>query len=185
MPTDHKIMVFIDGSNFYHSLMEKYNRANIDFKHLVDSLVGSDRNLVRVYYYNAPVNQKEVPDQYKAQQKFFQKLRNLDYFEIRLGRLEKRQGKMVEKGVDVQLGVDMVAFAAKNLYETAIIISGDGDFAGAIQHVKDMGKHVELAFPDLKCFHLRQICDKFVHLETTHLKFPRSGRKLRKGKGKK
>ena len=141
--------------------------SNVDFSHLVRKLIGPDRRLVRVYYYNAPVNHEEAPEQYKSQQKFFAMLRNLDYFEIRLGRLERRSGKIVEKGVDVKLGVDMVAFGARDLYDTAVLISGDGDFADAVQHVKDMGKHVELAFPHPRCFHLRQICDKFILLDSS------------------
>jgi uncharacterized LabA/DUF88 family protein len=162
-------MVFIDGSNFYHSLKELQQRSHIDFVHLIEKLVGLDRRLVRVYYYNAPVNREEAPNRYRNQQRFFAMLRNLDYFEIRLGRLEKRAGRIVEKGVDVKLGVDMVAFAARDLYDTAILISGDGDFSDAVQHVKDMGKHVELAFPHSRCFHLRQVCDKFVLLDSSFL----------------
>ncbi len=78
---------------------------------------------------------------------------------------------MIEKGVDVRLAVDMVAFAAKNLYETAVIISGDGDFAHAIQYIKDMGKHVELVYlPAAKVYRLRQVCDKFIGLDERYLK---------------
>ena len=170
MPAE-RVAIFIDGSNFYHSLKETLGHARVDFAHLVKRLAGDNRQLVRVYYYNAPVNQKEVPEQYARQLRFFDSLRALDYFELKLGRLARRpDGHMVEKGVDVKLAVDMVAFAVRDLYDTAVLISADGDFADAIQHVKDMGKHVEVAYPrGGKLYHLRQVCDRFVPLDETYL----------------
>ncbi len=102
-----KVMIFIDGSNFYHAL-KNLGVTSIDFKHLCDSLIGRERELVRVYYYNAPVNQSEEPERYKRQQKFFN--------------------------------------------------SADGDFADVVQRVKDLGKHVEVAYPEGgRLYHLRQV----------------------------
>ena len=78
---------------------------------------------------------------------------------------------MIEEGVDVRLAVDMVGFAARGLYDTAILISADGDFAAAVQFVKDMGKHVEVAYPaGGKLYHLRAVCDKFISLDDSFLK---------------
>ena len=50
----------------------------------------------------------------------------------------------VEKGCDVNLAVDMMSMAYKNLYDVAILVSADGDFASACQCVKDLGKHIEI-----------------------------------------
>jgi len=170
-----RVMIFIDGSNLYHALKERHGKAGIAFEHLAASLVGAERDLVRVYYYNAPVNAAEVPAQAKAQQRFFSALRRQDYFEIRLGRLEKRpNGAVVEKGVDVLLATDMVAAGFRNQFDVAVLVSGDGDFAAAVQIVKDLGKHVELAFPRCRARANRLVdeCDKVVELtEPTHLKF--------------
>ena len=80
---------------------------------------------------------------------------------------------MVEKGVDVRLATDMVAMGLQNRYDVAVLVSGDGDFADAVQIVKDAGKHVELAYP-LKANPanaLLDVCDLFVDLATPeHLK---------------
>jgi hypothetical protein len=40
----------------------------------------------------------------------------------------------------------MLHFAWNNLYDVAILVSGDGDFAYALQAAKNMGKHVEVAY---------------------------------------
>lgn len=166
-----RVAVFIDGSNLYHSLKAALGFANIDFTYLAEKIVTKKRKLVRVYYYNAPVDPKEVPDQYKEQQKFFDKISNLPYFELKLGTLVRRKHGMVEKGVDVKLATDMVAFASKDIYDTAVLISADGDFADAVQHVKDLGKHVELAFPQGgKLYRLRKVCDKFILLDKSYIR---------------
>ena len=45
-----------------------------------------------------------------------------------------------EKAVDVKLAVDLLEFA--DIYDTAIIVSGDGDYVPAVQAVKNRGKQV-------------------------------------------
>ena len=60
----------------------------------------------------------------------------------------------VEKGVDIRLATDMLQFAWKDLYTTAVLVSGDADFAYAVQTVKDMGKFIEVA-----CFESNQSKD--------------------------
>jgi uncharacterized LabA/DUF88 family protein len=170
-----RVMVFIDGSNFYHAVRSKYGRASVDFRRLVSEIVGPERELVRAYYYNAPVNAAEVPEQYKRQQRFFSALRRLGYFEVKLGRLERRPHGIVEKGVDVFLATDMVAMGLRDRYDVAALVTGDGDFSYAVQVVKDAGKHVELAFPRCRGLAnaLLDTCDSYVELkEGNQLHFP-------------
>jgi uncharacterized LabA/DUF88 family protein len=71
--------------------------------------------------------------------------------EVRLGRSAYRKGVAIEKGVDIKLATDMLDLGWRNLYTTAILVSGDGDFAYAVQTVKNMGKFVEVA-----CFESNQ-----------------------------
>lgn len=164
-------MIFIDGSNFYHALKGSGYDPSIDFSYLCDRLVGNDRELIRVYYYNSPLNENENKEKYKKQQRFFEYLRKLDYFELRLGRLEKRPSGFVEKGVDVKIATDMLWYGLQDLYDVAVLISGDGDFAYVVKRVKDLGKHVEVAYPDrTKLYHLREACDKFILLDQQYLK---------------
>lgn len=193
-----RVAIFIDGSNFYHGLKICIGNTKVDFSKFSQLLCGS-RELVRAYYYNAPVNQQAFPDIYKDQQKFFGSLKTVPYFVLKLGRLEKRTVKVdkenlmktfgddvaklilekwgevittyVEKGVDIDLAADMLRLAYNNAYDTAIIVTGDGDFVSAVNGVKDMGKHVENAnFSDGKGYHIRTACDKFISLDKDFLK---------------
>ena len=52
-----RVMIFIDGSNFYHGLKNVVGKVNIDFQKLAEKLCG-ERELIRMYYYNAPVERK-------------------------------------------------------------------------------------------------------------------------------
>ena len=58
----------------------------------------------------------------------------------------RRDNNWIEKGVDMLLGIDLLRHATNNLYDTAILVSGDGDFIHAVQAVKDTEKDVEVAF---------------------------------------
>jgi len=46
----------------------------------------------------------------------------------------------VEKAVDVMLAVDMVRMAERNEYDTAYLLSADGDFTPAVKAVAEAGK---------------------------------------------
>lgn len=142
-----RVMIFIDGSNLYHSLKHYFGRADIDMGRFCQKLLGR-RQLIRIYYYNARVGQKEEPERYKQQQAFFAGINAIPYSELRLGRLVYTNWPSVppyEKGTDVQLATDMITHNFKGNYDVAILVAGDSDYAGALQAVKDNGKHVEVA----------------------------------------
>lgn len=165
-----QVAVFIDGSNLYHGCKRAGLKQKLDLPKLAGLLVG-DRDLVRTYYYVAPVPQELDADAAKAQQRFLNRLHEAPYFDVRLGRLARRGRRWEEKGVDALLCTDMVYMAAKNLYNVAILVSGDGDLAPTAQAVKDLGKHVENAyFRKGRSDALVQRCDKFVELSPDFLK---------------
>jgi len=167
-----RVMIFIDGSNMYHNLMSSFGKASLDFRAFSLKLTGDNRELVRTYYYNCPVDQYSNPASYREQAKFFAILRKTDDLELRLGRLQRRlDGRTIEKGIDVKLAVDILTKAYKNQYDVAILISGDADFSQVVQEVKDMAKHVELAvFPNQRCFHLRTVADRILELNEEFMK---------------
>ena len=65
--------------------------------------------------------------------------------EVKLGIWKEQNGSIVEKGVDVMLATDLVLHAVKNNFDTAIIVSGDGDFFPAMETAKKEGKRIEVA----------------------------------------
>lgn len=166
---DERVVIFIDGSNFYHCLMAEFHRADVDFSKLAQTL-SMGRRLIRTYYYNAVVRREEGEERYQSQQRFFENLKRVPYLDLRLGRLEKRGGTTVEKGIDVKVATDMLWQAHNNVYDTAILVSGDADYVPAVEAVKAIGKHVEVAFVTSgRSLDLQQTADKFIALDTSVL----------------
>ncbi len=142
---ENRVAIFIDGSNLYHALRSKFGRYDLNFTEFTSKLCGS-RNLFRIYYYNVLQDPTQRPDSHQEQQEFLDILHKTPYLEVHLGSTKMAQGVPVEKGIDIMLATDLMKFAWKDYYDVAILVSGDADFAYALQAVKDLGKHVEVAY---------------------------------------
>jgi uncharacterized LabA/DUF88 family protein len=142
---EDRVAIFIDGSNLYHALRSNFRRHDLNFPEFASKLCGS-RRLFRIYYYNVLQDPIQRPDGYREQQEFLEILRKTPYLEVRLGSTKARQNIPVEKGIDIMLATDLLYFAWNDFYDVAVLVSGDSDFAYAMQAVKNMGKHVEVAY---------------------------------------
>jgi uncharacterized LabA/DUF88 family protein len=142
---EDRVAIFIDGSNLYHALEGNFKRHDLNFTEFANKLCGS-RHLFRTYYYNILQDPVQWPDTYREQQEFLDILRKTPYLEIRLRSSKMAHGTPIEKGIDIMLATDMLHFAWNDLYDVAVLVSGDSDFAYALQAVKNMGKHVEVAY---------------------------------------
>jgi uncharacterized protein (TIGR00288 family) len=201
-----KLIIFVDGSNYYHSLKKAFNKTKINFQKLSNYL-SINYNLVQIYFYSAPLLWQEMPKQYSKQQKYFEKIKLVKRLKLILGRLERRNnkkfekikqkylsllsylntkniseiklfnelkedlenyskfGNKVEKGVDVNLAVDLVTLAFEKKYDVAIIISNDGDFVPAVEKAQAYGKKVyNVRFAKCNAHHLSKVCDKTINI---------------------
>ena len=152
-----RVMIFIDGSNLYHSLKHFFKRTDIDIGKFSNKLLDK-RRLVRIYYYNAGVGMREEPERYRDQQKFFAGITAIPYCELRLGRLVYNNWPSAppyEKGVDILLATDMITHGFKNNYDV-----------GAIQAVKDNGKNLEVALfgKERTSMQLRKVSDRVIDI---------------------
>jgi len=142
---EDRVVIFIDGSNLYHALRSNFKRYDLNFAEFSNKLCGP-RQLFRTYYYNILQDESQYPESYREQQDFLDALHHIPNLEIRLGSTKMAQGIPVEKGIDIMLATDLLHFAWADLYDVAVLVSGDGDFAYALQTAKNMGKHVEVAY---------------------------------------
>ncbi|HEY83170.1 MAG TPA: NYN domain-containing protein [Dehalococcoidia bacterium] len=168
-----RVMIFIDGSNLYHSLKNIFGRTDLDIGKFCRKLLAR-RKLIRIYYYNAKVGFKEEPERFRHQQRFFASVNAIPYSELRLGRLVYSNwpnAPPYEKGIDVQLTTDMLTHAYKDNYDVAILVAGDSDFAPALQAVKDSGKHVEVALFGRSgtSQQLRKVADRVISINARFL----------------
>ena len=160
-----RISIFIDGSNLYHSL----NKVKIDFEKLIIELT-KNRILTNVFYYIAPLDITSNEEKYWKHQKFLAELEKIPKFKVVLCTLRKHENKdgtfgFDVKGDDVYLANDMLIGAYEDLYDTAILVSGDEDFVPVVNTLKRLNKKTENAFfTKTSSKKLRKLCDKTINL---------------------
>ncbi len=110
------------------------------FKRIRDAIKKTERDLEKARYRNIL---EKAEKRHEGQKKFFEKAKTYYFFEIRKKPLQYTLDKGIfQKGVDVQLAVDLVSNAYLNNYDVAVLFSGDIDLLESIRTVKNLGKHV-------------------------------------------
>ena len=168
-----RVVIFIDGNNFYFGLKKTYgdsiNVTDFNFEKFCSHLTNK-REIINIFYYNAPLNITRNLEKYKGQQRFFSKIKRILRFKL-ICKLMKRRIKdsknfyYVIKEDDINMTVDMVEGAADNKFYIAIIVSGDGDFVPAVKAVQRKNKKVENAyFRKTSSANFKQTCNKSIKL---------------------
>jgi len=163
-----RVCIFIDGSNFYFALKRNNRVTRVDYYQLSLALAGPDRKLVRTYYYNVAYDKNQFPDKAKTQMSFLDSLDRTPYLELRLGRLVPSfDGNVQERGMDVLIASDMVYYAARKAFDTAIVVTEDAVYASVLEEVKELGRHIEIAtFQDSQSRDLIRASDLRIPLDT-------------------
>src|SRR5215471_10084661 len=150
-----RIAIFIDGNNLFHAARSV--GVEIDYAKLLDMLRGQD-TLLRAFFYTG------VDQNAERQQGFLLWMRRNGY------RVVEKELKTFPDGtkkanLDVEIAVDMLSLADK--YDTAVLVSGDEDFAYAINAVAYKGVRVELAgFRSNTSPRLIDVADRFIELDS-------------------
>jgi uncharacterized LabA/DUF88 family protein len=181
-----KVMVFIDGNNLFHRMWDFY-RQHIDIPLMAETLCGEFRELKQIRYYYSPFV-REVNAHIASEQQAY-----VNHFEsnplvyvcrgkyIRSKLLLKKEVRdrladsiqpgdltsYVEKGIDVQIAVDMIGLGLKKEYDTAILISTDSDFVPVVNYLQSEKIKIQVgAFQDgdHSCFDLKNNCKSFINL---------------------
>lgn len=162
-----RVMIFIDGSNLYHNL-KRYN-IKIKFEDIINKLE-TKREIVGVFYYTALLDKDFDEERYKEHKKFLEKIKQIPKFNVVLYNLRKtilEDGSIhfEIKGDDLYLAIDLIKGAYENLYDVAILVSGDEDFIPSIKLAQKNGKKVINAFfPKSSSYLLRNCCDGSINL---------------------
>ena len=146
MSKQKRIAVYIDGGNLYHKLksLKVPNTLKFDYAGFC-KLLARENDLVAMRYYVGVIKAKGNNSKSQIlrinQRKLFNYLK--PNFKIKKGYLMQNDGQYHEKGVDVQLAVDLLIGAYENFYDRAIVVSSDTDLIPAMQKVKKLGKEIE------------------------------------------
>ncbi|MDP3996160.1 MAG: NYN domain-containing protein [bacterium] len=158
---EQRVGIFIDTQNMYHSAKNLY-RAHLNFGHVVkDALAG--RALIRAIAY-------VITTEDGAERGFFDALTKAG-IETKTKDLQVFAGGAKKADWDVGLAVDAITMAPK--LDTAIIISGDGDFVPLVQYLqKTEGCQVEVvSFGKSTSAKLREEADDFFDLDKASRKY--------------
>ena len=160
-----KSIVIIDGSNFYHKLKELKipDKSLFNYSGFVDSIAENTKVISKYYCIGkirAKQNDKKARKMMAKQQSLATKLQKQGFI-IQFGYLLKSNNRFHEKGVDIQMAVNLLKGAFKNQFETAFIVSSDSDLIPAITEVKAINKKVVyVGFEHQPSFALLKNCSK-------------------------
>lgn len=140
-----RTIILVDGSNFYFKLKDlKLNHIPFDFSSFA-KLLAKDTKIVDAIYYIGAVKNDQTErgkKMFSNQQRLFAELKK-HKFHYSLGYLLKSGRRYHEKGVDVNIAVDMLVVAFENRCEKIILVSSDSDLIPAIKKAREKSKEVE------------------------------------------
>ena len=141
-----RCIILIDGSNFYFKLkdLDLHNLLTFDFSKFV-KFIARSKKIINSCYYIGRIKQDgsaRTQKLFDGQQKLLGNLKK-HRISYSFGYLLKSGGIFHEKGVDVQIAVDMLVAAYENLCDRIILVSSDTDLEPAIKKAREKGKTVE------------------------------------------
>jgi uncharacterized LabA/DUF88 family protein len=138
-----RVIAYIDGFNLYYGLRARYRRRYhwLDLERLVVSLLPPMHYLERLDYFTARI--RNQPQSIHRQAAYLTALAACcPRIRIVEGRFQQttvtcsacggRRVAFEEKETDVNIAANMISDAALDAFDTAILISADGDLAPAI-----------------------------------------------------
>lgn len=144
--TKKSCIVLIDGSNFYFKLkdLKLHHLLDFNFSGFIKHLA-KDTEIIQATYFVGAVRTdgtQKVQQMFNNQRRLFAHLRQ-HKFKYSLGYLLKSANKFHEKGVDVNMAVDILVATYEDLCDQIILVSSDTDLLPAIKKAKEKGKTIE------------------------------------------
>ncbi len=182
-PTPYgRFALFIDGSNFYHTIREL--GLHVDYRRLLDYFK-SQGTLVRAAYYTALLEGGQTPDwlirltDWLAYNGFHVVTKSARVFvrQVVDEAGEPHLESQVKGNTDIEVAVDMMTLAPH--CDTMILFSGDGDFLPLVQAVQKQGCRVIVISSGKTAVstiadELRRQADDFIELASiaNHIRMP-------------
>jgi len=149
---NQRIMIFVDNSNIFKGFKKYQVKADYEKLKLI---IAKERILEGIFLYEGivyPLSRKK--------KKWYKNLSERSGYQIQTSFDKTISHNVFEKKVDVRIAIDMISFAYENKYDTAALVSGDGDFLPVIKKLKDLGKLIEVwAFKYSLAYVLKEIIE--------------------------
>ncbi|MDJ0580878.1 MAG: NYN domain-containing protein [Crocosphaera sp.] len=149
-----RVAIFIDGSNLFYAALQL--GIEIDYTKLLYRLTEGSR-LLRAFFYTGVDRTNE------KQQGFLLWMRRNGYRVIAKDLVQLPDGSK-KANLDVEIAVDLMALVGS--YDTAIIVSGDGDLAYAADSVSYRGARIEVvSLRSMTSDSLINVADRYIDLD--------------------
>jgi uncharacterized LabA/DUF88 family protein len=150
-----RVAIFIDGSNLFYAAL--HLGIEIDYTKLLCCLTGNAR-LLRAFFYTGIDRTNE------KQQGFLLWMRRNGYRVVTKDLIQFPDGSK-KANLDVEIAVDMMLLA--DHFDTAILVSGDGDLACAVDAVTYRGVRVEVvSLRSMTSDSLINVADCYIDLDS-------------------
>lgn len=169
-----KVFVQYDGSNFYNKIKKILPNSHLtSFNYVGLAKFIAKITPIKIIYYVGEIRKypgsQKSEKLYASQQSLFLNLRK-QAVKIKLGYLLKTNNVFHEKGVDVQIAVDIARGAIKNEFDICYLISSDTDLLPAIQTAKDENKKIiYVGFENIVSYALMKNCSSYLILRKKDL----------------
>ena len=131
-----RIIIFIDNSNIFKGF-QIYN-VKADYEELKNLITGG-RKLDGIFLYEGIVYPMSP-----EKKNWYKELTTRSGYVIKASFDKIATGRAIEKKVDIKIAIDIISLAYEDAYDTAVLLSGDGDFVPIVKKVKELGKNVEI-----------------------------------------
>ncbi|CAI3932949.1 NYN domain [Commensalibacter papalotli (ex Botero et al. 2024)] len=191
MQIPSRCAILLDAGYIEYITRQEFPNIQINYEKLVKEITGEYR-LFRTFYYNCLPHldfstSEDDKNLYEGKMNFFEALKFLPRFEVRLGALSRYEDQdsnalsFHQKRVDILMVVDMMQLSITKQIDHLIIATGDGDLIPAVQAVKQAGILVSLwhgslrgkSAPNRELF---QLCDERHELGRIIHKIQKQGR---------
>lgn len=152
--------LFVDGANMFYA--QRKLGWHIDYRRLYDHLA-QDYKVYNAYYYTS------VPTPVDPSLEGFLRALTAMGYTVRRKPLkeivDQETGQTFRKAnLDIELVIDM--FNTADLYEVAILATGDGDFERAVELLRSRGKRVyAVGSREMAAYDLINAVDRYIFLE--------------------
>ncbi|MDJ0647417.1 MAG: NYN domain-containing protein [Xenococcaceae cyanobacterium MO_188.B19] len=149
-----RVAIFIDGANLFYAALQL--GIEINYQKLLHCLTAGSR-LLRPFFYTG------VDSDNDKQQSFLLWMRRNGYRVIAKELLEFADGSK-KADLDIEISVDMMTLIGS--YDTAVLVSGDGDLAYAVNAISYRGVRVEIvSLRSMTSDNLINVADAYVDLQ--------------------
>ena len=131
-----RIGIFIDTQNLYHSARNNF-RANINYEEVIAEAV-ANRDLIRAFAYVVRADSND-------ESKFFDALSDIG-IEVKIKDMQYFHTGEKKADWDVGIAVDIIRMTEK--LDTAVLMSGDGDFLDVVKYVQSRGELILRNLPE-------------------------------------